>query len=92
MTSKRRGINPFYVLVVIVGTAFTVTAFAYGVMAFRAFRSSAAPRADAEDSGERLMALLDRRGLEIMGCELAILGVASVAAMSSDKWWQTKQP
>jgi hypothetical protein len=87
VNNRRRGFNPFYGLVVIVGTAFTVTAFAYGVMAFRAFRTSAAPRADAETRGERLMALLDRRGLEIMGCELAILGVASVGAMWSDRWW-----
>jgi hypothetical protein len=85
--NSKRGFNPFYVLVVVVGTAFTVTAFAYGVMAFRVFHTSATPQADAEDSGERLMALLDRRGLEIMGAELAILGVASVAAMSSDRWW-----
>jgi hypothetical protein len=76
--------------VVIVGTLFTVTAFAYGVMAFRAFRTSPAPRADAESRGERLMALLDRRGLEIMGCELAILGVASVGAMWSDRWWRAQ--
>ncbi len=92
MSSKRRGINPFYVLVVIAGAAFTVTAFAYGVMAFRAFRMSGPPAAAATSGGEQLMELLDRRGLEIMGIELAILGVASVAAMSSDKWWQPKQP
>jgi len=92
VSNKRRGFNPFYLLVVIAGIAFTLTASAYGVMAFRAFSTSNSPQADAATSGERLMALLDRRGLEIMGIELAILGVASVAAMSSDKWWQPKQP
>ncbi len=38
MAKKKSGINPFYVLLAPLGIVFTITACAYGVMAFKAVR------------------------------------------------------
>ena len=37
--ARKKPINPFYVVLVIVGTAFAITASAYGVTAMRALRT-----------------------------------------------------
>jgi hypothetical protein len=84
---KRR--NLFYVLLVPVGAAFVVTAFAYWVMAFQAVRPASAerPAAVAADGGHPLKRWLRANGDEALGVELAILGILTVAAIATDSWW-----
>jgi hypothetical protein len=74
--STKRPVNPFYVLLVLAGIAFTVTACAYGVMAFRAVRTADPPTG--------LPAFLDRHGGMLMVAELAVLAVATLAAIALD--------
>lgn len=83
MSPRKKIVNPFYVLVVIVGIAFTVTACAYGVMTVRGLR----PELSADGSGESLMTFLDQHGFRLMLIELGALAVFSVAAMITDSLW-----
>ena len=89
MAKVKEPFNPFYVLVVLVGTAFAITTFAYGVMAYRAVssRTAATQQAGSTEptSGEKLMEAVDEYGMQAMGIELALLGVVTFAAMGLDR-------
>ena len=82
MAKAKTPVNPFYVLVVIFGVAFVITACAYGTMAYRAI----APAVDAQARDQGLMGFLDRYGMHLLGVELAVLGVASFLAMWLDQF------
>jgi hypothetical protein len=77
--------NPFYVLLVPVGVAFVVTAFAYGVMAFQSV--STLRGADPARNAHPLWTWLRRHGDETLLGELAVLGVLTAAAIGTDRWW-----
>ena len=99
MPAKRSATNPFYALLVVLGIAFTLTACAYCVMALKAVR----PQAEQQAAGQALLDFLDRYGAAVMAGELALLALATVAAIATDRYWmrrafqqhpsnQTKQP
>lgn len=97
----KKGFNPFYVLLVIVGTAFCLTACAYGLMAMRALRpdrshdvraiAGSSVAADANGSTRpgphQLLAYMERNGEKLLLIELAVLTVATFAAMGTDSYW-----
>jgi hypothetical protein len=87
MTNKGR-VNPFYVVLVVVGVAFCVTACAYGVMAFRAVKSGSTTVAVEPEPG--LVEFLDRHGVLLMGGELALLALATAAAIGTDSLWSRR--
>lgn len=89
MSAIRKAFNPFYVLLVIVGVAFTVTACAYGVMTVRDMRATEPTPRDAP--GEPLMALLRERGGTVLMVQIAILAVASIGAMATDDYWRRRE-
>jgi hypothetical protein len=82
--------NPFYLLLVAVGVAFVVTAFAYGVMAFQSV--SSLRRDSAGHGAHPLFAWLKQHGDQAMLCELAVLGGLTVAAIATDRWWSRSSP
>jgi hypothetical protein len=82
VAKQRQPFNPFYAALVIVGVAFTITACGYAVMMVRAARPSDSTAA----SNGGLMALLEKRGMEIMGLEVLLLAVATVGAIGLDQW------
>lgn len=84
MPGKKRR-NPFYLLLIPVGVAFVVTAFAYCVMAFQ--NVGALRRDAANQASHPLFAWLRQNGDETMLGELAALGVLTVAAIATDRWW-----
>jgi hypothetical protein len=84
LSKKLAAVNPFYVLLVLAGAVFCVTACAYGVMAFRDVRGGAAA-VDPEAGG--LIAFLDRHGAALLAIEVAVLAVATVAAIWTDPFW-----
>ncbi len=88
MAGSKKLANPFYVLLVIAGTLFCLTAFAYGVMTVRALHPDAQ---DASASGAALMDWLDEKGFRLMIIELGILAVATVAAIATDSFWQQQE-
>jgi hypothetical protein len=81
MRSRQR-FNPFYLLAMLFGVAFTITACAYGVMMLRANRAEGLPQEGQPGFG--LMDLLSRHGTTILVAELAALAVCSVAAIYVD--------
>ena len=85
MAKSKEPINPFYLLVLLLGVVFAITSCAYGTMAYRAI----APAAGSED-GQGLMAFLDRYGVLALGGELVLLGAAALGAMGLDQW-RTRQ-
>ena len=62
MAKPKESVNPFYVLVVLLGVAFVVTAFAYGTMAYRAVAHT--------EEGPGLMSLMDEHGVTSMAVEI----------------------
>jgi hypothetical protein len=83
---KRR--NLFYVLLVPVGVAFVVTAFAYGLMAFQAVNATHA-RASASESQaaappHALTQWLRANGDRALLGELAVLAALTVGALGVD--------
>jgi hypothetical protein len=83
--AARKPRNPFYVLLVPVGVAFVVTAFAYGVMAFQSVNTLRGE--DVARNAHPLWTWLRRNGDETMLGELAVLGVLTAAAIGTDRWW-----
>lgn len=94
MAKKKSGINPFYVLLVPLGIAFSITACAYGVMAFKAVRTanheSAKQESAGQGSGAALLAYMDQHGAELMGIELALLAGCTFGAISTDRYWMRR--
>lgn len=78
--TARRPFNPFYPLLVAAGVLFTVTATAYGVMAFTDVRGGLP---DPAEGG--LLVALDRHGLKLLAAELLVLAIATVGAIASDR-------
>lgn len=72
--------NPFYVVLGVVGFAFTITAAAYCVSVLRGIR----PETRATSGGHPLERLMDFHGTTILTAELAILAVATVGAIWLD--------
>jgi hypothetical protein len=77
--------NPFYLLLVVAGALFFVTAFAYGAMAVRQLH--AGPVVAEAGSDGSFVQLLDRHGISTMFVELIVLSVATVMAMATDGYW-----
>jgi len=82
MFGRRERFNPFYVLLIGAGIIFSVTACAYGVMAFRALRLGA-PQVEAAGAGG-LLVVLDQHGGLIMTVELVVLAIFTFSAMALD--------
>lgn len=88
MPTKRAGFNPFYALLVIVGIAFSITAFAYFVMTLKGAQPGGG---DGEGpAGAALLAFLDDHGAAAMAIELALLAVATVGAIATDRYWMRR--
>ena len=82
MGKAKEPANPFYVLVIMLGVVFLVTACGYGTMTYRAI----APGAPRDGGPHPLMAFLDRYGMELMGGELALLAGATFGAIWLDRF------
>lgn len=96
MAKNKEPVNPFYVMLVLLGVVFVVTTCAYGTMTWRATQpaavyeprpsDSATAAAGAATGGDRhpLMVLLDKHGIELLGGELLLLTLATFGAMGLD--------
>jgi hypothetical protein len=94
---SRQRTNPFYILLVAIGIAFTITACAYFVMALRGNGSTTlrmkppAESVAAQDPDVRtpqaLMEFMDRHGVTLLVAELALLALATCGAIGTDSWW-----
>lgn len=84
--ARKKPLNPFYLLLVFVGTAFVITASAYGVMATRALRP-ARPAAGPEPPKSSLITFMESHGEKLLVGELLVLALATVGAISTDGYW-----
>jgi hypothetical protein len=84
MVSSKQPINPFYVLCVVAGVIFSVTACAYGLLMVRANRGLDLLNRTPEE--HPLMSFLNRWGMIILGVEVAVLAAVSVAAIMLDHY------
>ncbi len=77
--------NPFYVLLVVAGVAFCVSACAYGVTAMRDLR--ALPTPAALQPAHALTAWFRVHGAKLLAAELLVLGIGTVGAIATDGYW-----
>jgi hypothetical protein len=92
MPRSKKSANPFYVLLVIAGVTFAITATAYGVMAFRdAQPATAADQSSMTNEGHPLLAWMDHHGETALMVELAFLAVCTFGAIGTDDYWQRRQ-
>lgn len=91
--SKRKPFNPFYVLLLLAGLAFAITACAYGVMTVRELRSSRTagydfptePSTADVELPKDFNDLIDRYGAKAMIVEILLLGVGTFGAIAYDQ-------
>ncbi len=82
MAKSKEPANPFYILVVILGVVFLITACGYGTMTYRALAAGGG----RDGSAHELMTFLDRFGMQLMAGELVLLGAATFGAMGLDRF------
>ena len=81
MAKVKEPVNPFYVLLVIAGIVFFVTAFAYGAMTYVAMQPAGAGQ---DITKHQLWSFLNDHGMQLMGIELGVLAAATFLAMWLD--------
>ena len=81
--------NPFYILLIVAGIVFAVTACAYGVMAFHAVKTASAT---VDSIGVNwLLEFMAEHGTLLLGVELGVLAIATVGAIGTDQYWTAWQ-
>ena len=88
--------NPFYVLLVVTGLAFAITACGFGVMTFTDVHGPELLDASQQESVGRmanhpLFEFLDKHGTKTMLIELAVLALATVGCIATDSWLESRQ-
>ena len=78
-----KAFNPFYPLLILIGTLFFITACAYGVMTYRSMKMNI-----QDDRG--LMRWMNEHGNMIFYIELTVLAIVLVATMATDRFWQRR--
>ena len=89
-TNPKKNFNPFYGLLIIVGIAFCVTAFAYGVMTVRELQP-AESLGQSSQSGLKMMNWIDNNGFQLMMVELVALAFLTFAAIGTDEYWTKRE-
>jgi hypothetical protein len=85
-STRRKSINPFYLLLMVAGTAFALTACAYGVMSVKMLNPAGV--GSESESRQFFVRFMDEHGATIMLAEIAVLAVCTVLAMATDGYWQ----
>jgi len=84
MARRRR--NPFYLLLGVVGVAFTLTAVSSCLTVLRGVR----PETAATSGGHPLERLLDRHGTAILAGELLLLAISTAGSIAVDEFGHRK--
>lgn len=85
----KKKFNPFYALLIIVGVAFCITAFAYGIMTLRGLQP--ADSLGGSQSGKQLMHWIDKHGFALLMGELVALAVLTFSAIATDEFWTKRE-
>jgi hypothetical protein len=85
--------NPFYVLLVVASTVFTVTVFAYLIGPYIQQRALDHPGAGRPGPGSIAVTdWLDRNGPRMLAIEFLVMFFSAVLAMATDRWFPSKPP
>lgn len=82
MSRVREPGNPFYIALIVVGIAFTLTACLYTYMMVSAIRFG--PAAQLVDGEPGPLLFLEQHGALLLGLELALLAIAMIGAIGVD--------
>jgi len=85
MASQSKPTNPFYIVLLIAGVMFVVTACSYVVMTINARDVSLGSREDP--SSKRFVEIVDRYGFAALMIELGVLAGATFGAIATDEYW-----
>jgi hypothetical protein len=85
MASPPKPTNPFYIVLLIAGVMFAVTACSYVVMTINARDVSRGGREDP--SSKRFVEIVDRYGFAALMIELGVLAGATFGAIATDEHW-----
>ncbi|MEO8497853.1 MAG: hypothetical protein ABI614_22530 [Planctomycetota bacterium] len=85
VASQSKPTNPFYIVLLIAGVLFVVTACAFVVMTVNARDASLGGREDS--SSKRFVEIVDRYGFPALMIELGVLAAATFAAIATDEYW-----
>jgi hypothetical protein len=85
MASKSKPTNPFYIVLLIAGVIFVVTACSYLVMTIKGRDASLGAQEDP--SSKRFVEIVDRYGFVALMVELGVLAGATFAAIATDEYW-----
>ncbi len=87
MRRSLKSANPFYILLIIAGLSFAMTATVYVVMAYR---DAHAREESATEDDHPLMVWMRRHGDATLLSELGLLAVGTFAAIGTDSYWQRR--
>ena len=90
---QRKPVNPFYVLLVIAGVAFFVTASTYGVMTVKGLYPEAGNETGNRYSSikdSNLLTWFDKNGFQLLMIELIVLAICTFAAIGTDSYWSRR--
>ena len=95
MRRSQKSANPFYVLLIIAGLSFALTATAYVVMAFREAHAREGTTknettAVATSDEHPLMVWMRHHGDAALLTELGLLAMCTFAAIGTDSYWQRR--
>ncbi len=82
----KKAVNPFYIVLVLVGACFGITAMAYA-SATTIAQQNPELAADSRESGHGLIGLMDQYGERLMMIELGALAITTVLAITTDSFW-----
>jgi hypothetical protein len=92
-SSRARFPNPFYALLLVASTVFTVTALGYLIGPTIEQRALDHPGPGPGRPGAGSLALsawLDRNGPRVLAVEIGVMFVSGVLAMLTDRWFTSK--
>ena len=82
MSKPQTTTNPFYILLLIVGVAFAITACAYGVMIVQSMKPL--------PISSPLLTWLQQWGTIALSVELGLLAICMFGAFATDSYWAKK--
>jgi hypothetical protein len=85
VASQSKPTNPFYIVLLIAGVTFVVTACSYLVMIVNARDMSLGGQ--EAPSNKRFVEIVDRYGFAALMIELGVLAGATFAAIGTDEYW-----
>jgi hypothetical protein len=88
--SKRLFPNPFYVVLLLSSTIFTVTTLGYLVSPYIQQQVMNRPGAGPGPGSVALAKWLDRHGPMALGVEFLVMLLSALLAMATDRWFPSK--